>query len=211
MKNILRTPDGLHYFEDEKHILSEAKRQYAGIEFTEDDVVIDMGANIGVFDFYIQDKVKSIIAVEAGKEAFDVLKMNLPTSILINKAVVEDNGPKEMIFYLSHNTTLSRYLPNKKNSKTIVETIEIGELMKYKPTILKIDIEWSEYKWIMDFVFPKTVHSIAVELHCSKKDSFEKHDIALKNILSQGFEIITKTPQKMYGRIGAITYVFKRI
>ena len=129
MKNILRTPDGLHYFEDEKHILSEAKRQYAGIEFTEDDVVIDMGANIGVFDFYIQDKVKSIIAVEAGKEAFDVLKMNLPTSILINKAVVEDNGPKEMIFYLSHNTTLSRYLPNKKNSKTIVETIEIGELM----------------------------------------------------------------------------------
>jgi len=211
MKEILQTPEGFNYFKDEKFVISQVKNEYKEIKFLKDDVVIDMGANIGAFSFNADKIVKQIIAVEPNIIAFKLLNMNLNgNSIKYNKAIVQQNGPSTIDLYYTNNTVITRNSKLRHSNKTTIKTISIDKLMAYNPTILKIDIEGAEYEWIQDIIFPKSVKQIAVELHSTRKYMYEKRDEAIKNILSQGFKTISEHIIKLYGRIGAITYVFKR-
>jgi len=123
-----------------------------------DDVVIDLGANIGyytlIFAKLVGDKGK-VYAFEPDPENFALLKKNIETNcyqnvVLIPKAVSSKNG-KQKLYLSNENKGSSSFIhrsTNKKNQKFVeVESIRLDDYFAQKPeqiNFIKMDIEGHE-------------------------------------------------------------------
>jgi len=211
MKEIVKSADGISYFKGEEAILKMVKNEYKAITFSPNDIVVDIGANIGAFSAVAEKAARKVIAIEADSECCDVINMNVTNKTkVINAALVEPNGPKTINFYKGSMSFVSSCIAVRGREKIEVKTIGIDKILACNPTILKVDIEGHEYNWIDTIAFPKSVKQMAIELHLQKKDMTEKHDRAMANILKQGFKEIDQHTTKAYGVVTAKSYVFTR-
>jgi len=71
------------------------------ISFTQNDVVIDCGANSGDLFLELESRIlaKNYIAIEPSLKDFHILQLNVKNAMLLNFALGEENG--EVDFYLS--------------------------------------------------------------------------------------------------------------
>lgn len=145
------------------------------------DVVMDVGAHVGAFSYYIADREPSrIIAFEPSKVRFETLKKNLSNfdATLINKAIGDFNGtiPDGLEF----DTMVEDF-----NSMTFDRVIEKLDLQKID--FLKLDCEGGEYDIFTDKNFnwiKNNVKKIAGEWHLhtyeQKKKFYNFRDKYLK-------------------------------
>lgn len=154
------------------------KREYGKIKA--DSVVIDIGANIGVFSLYAAlSGAKRVYAFEPSKEAFEILCKNIKLNNLsdviipINKAVsnVDDfiiqfpysSSPYNSIGSCDNNTNLNYCeIP----TITINTFIERNDAID-KIDLLKLDCEGAEFDILPslnEFVFEK-IRAIRMECH----------------------------------------------
>ena len=213
MKDVLKTKDGFCYLKGEKFVISQVSNDYKAVAFSPNDIVVDVGANVGAFSHLAESKgVKKVIAVEPNTDAFGVLSQNTDSARTkaINAAVVAPNGPKTLTLYKSETSVISSCIPVRGREQVETKTIGIDKLMACSPTVLKVDIEGYEYEWITTIAFPESLKQIAVELHLLKDDMVQKHDDALANMEKQGFRILSTNDMKSYGKLCAKSYVLAR-
>tara|TARA_B100000674_G_C37837170_1_gene913441 strand:+ start:134 stop:949 length:816 start_codon:yes stop_codon:yes gene_type:complete len=119
------------------------------INFDENDVIIDCGANFGDLFIGLEDNITptNYIAIEPNPSDFEVLKQNSPKSILVNKALGNLNGT--MPFYVSTEDGDSSLVKPIKFEKVIdIPVVRLDKLTKElnldKIKLLKIEGEGYE-------------------------------------------------------------------
>lgn len=144
---------------------------YKHIDF-KDKIVLDIGACAGSFSKLALDNgAKQVIAVEPHPTNIEVFKKNVPEAFLFEAAVVADDYKEnEISFYTapSGNLTISSTATPKRLSSrevSIVQTVKFSELLeKYKPQVVKMDIEGAEFD-ILKSQLPNYVEEFMAEFH----------------------------------------------
>ena len=117
------------------------------------DVVVDVGANIGIWLEYIKNvaKCKTIYAIEPNIEALKILKDTYRNNeiVLVEKALTGKDGELEFFVNTNNTTTSSVYKGNELNSSYKVSAISFKKFIdEYKIdriNLMKVDIETGEY------------------------------------------------------------------
>jgi FkbM family methyltransferase len=146
---------GLFYRENTGDLesIKDCLRNYRHLVLDKEDVVLDLGANIGGFTYINSPKCKQIIAIEASRSNFEVLTKNvgaLDNIVLYNGAIVNDEFTEDMIKFVTTQTKISslsgkilqKDKPRKGQICEEIKAYRISEIIqKYSPTIVKIDVE----------------------------------------------------------------------
>jgi FkbM family methyltransferase len=158
----------------------------------DDDVVYDLGANIGAFSIACSNyNVKKIYAFEPHPEIYGCLNYNLnrygKNCTTFNNAISDDF--KTVRFGSSDSTVASSI---KDDGAFEVESINLEKFV-YKnnldfPTYLKLDIEGAEYDFFENTSdeFIKNVHSIFFEFHNNNGSNLSK---IINRLVNLGYKI----------------------
>jgi FkbM family methyltransferase len=184
-------------------------------EIKKDDVVVDIGANIGVFSLYAAAcGAKEIFSVEPLKRNIEIIRKNFINNNfflrrIINIAISDHNGNSK--FYLSKYDSHGMLFDRNNNGPTIkcvsVNTLTFFTfLTKYKIKkidFLKIDCEGGE-----GFIFNNTnkkkwekISKIAIEYH-NNVSILDNITIA-KKLVYFGFKVKVVESDRLYGYIYA--------
>lgn len=166
------------------------------------DVVIDCGANVGVFTEMFAKRGATVYAFEPHPVAFELLKSRtsyLPGVTCINKAVSRHHG--RMKLYLppddhSIAATQSASLMSEKDNVSIKNFVEVDVIRlvdfieRVKPVrFLKLDVEGAEYDILSDMFESdahRSVNFIVVETHERNLGLLRRHHILLEQLKKVG-------------------------
>lgn len=158
----------------DEYIMRELK-YYEGYEVYEDDLLLDLGAHIGIVsDYFLRKGIWRTVCVEANKDNFELLKKNMEpwyerAPICYNRGVTSSMYEHCLELHISKgNTGGHTTKPTRGRDIEYVKPIRIQDLLnEYKPTILKMDIEGSEHDVAKGFNV-KNLESVRImfcELH----------------------------------------------
>lgn len=129
-----------------------------GFEIEDKDVIIDIGANMGIFSIYAAKKAKNgkVYSFEPFKEHYERLEKdiklnNLKNVQIFNEGISKKVGKQELFISNISSGMHSLYFKNKNKGNQIVNITTLNKVIKennlYKRGIdfLKIDCEGSEY------------------------------------------------------------------
>jgi FkbM family methyltransferase len=144
------------------------------------DIVVDLGANIGLFTNKIANTAKRVIAVEGAPEIFSCLVKNTCVEHknieYLNASIVSDKQIKEKNIW--------SYRPSKINV-TLRQIFELYNLEKID--FLKVDIESAEYDIFYEGFDPELlsrINKISMEVHVDPNNSEGKELNSIINCLS---------------------------
>jgi FkbM family methyltransferase len=176
-------------------VIREAKGYVEHMPPNDEDVVLDLGANIGAATCaFTRAGAAKVIAVEPEPGNVEVLRRNVadldPAPVVFHAAVVSSSYEDETIPLLvspgknqgAHSTLSS----DRSRRDTIdVTALSLEYLLdEFKPTLLKIDIEGAEYQIATELAdLPKHVRAITIEHHTRGVQHLELAD----RIEGQGF------------------------
>mgnify|MGYP001586998714 CR=1 FL=1 len=162
-------------------ILNEIYRDKIYVPYLEnkkDLIVLDIGANIGLFSLYVQPQAKTVFALEPAKQHFEVLQQmisfNKLTNILPMKMALANND-SEATFYHNENTTMYSLKPEVATPKLETETVQVVTIENLFKMLaidhvdfMKLDVEGSEMEIICGVPFKNVcekIDSLVVEYH----------------------------------------------
>lgn len=162
---------------------------------TSNDIVFDMGANIGSFSARFGKLCKKIVAYEPEPENFKLLQMNtkhLDNIVLVNAAVIHESDVTSRSLWINYKTIhrACHSLNKKRGRKEItINTCNFGyELRIHNPTLIKMDIEEAEYDLLDNTILPPSVRGIGMEFHLQTPETRARVDNTVKILEDQGFK-----------------------
>ncbi|MDG2372082.1 MAG: FkbM family methyltransferase [Flavobacteriaceae bacterium] len=189
-----------------------------GVFIEEGDLVIDIGAHIGIFSTYASElsKYGKVYAFEPFKENFKRLKMHKELNHnenlnIYNYGVGGENG--ERTFYLHNKNTGGHSLHTNKNSKNKIEikTIRLSDFCEKENIenidFLKVDCEGAEFEILKsDEKLLSKVKKIVLECH-----PFENNNASyIINLLNRyNFDVIKESEDKAEDELQMI-YAIKK-
>ena len=187
---------GFYYLNGIKNRGKLLHQQYLiqSINFFENDIIIDVGANIG--DFYLNfNKKINYFAIEASPIVYSILEKNINNQNLINKAVF-DTDDKTIPFYLDdENADSSAIKISNYTSKINIKTITLDTLLKKidNPVkLIKLEAEGAEIEILKGL--NQNLHKVAyITIDCGFERGIEKQSTlkeCLNYLLKKNFEII---------------------
>lgn len=119
-----------------------------------DMVVLDLGANCGLFSLYAADSCKKLISVEPTPATFNVLQEIVKDHTNITPLQLAIGPHNEMIsFYINENSTTNSML-NRNGTETKVQCMTLETLLHmqnlHHVDFIKCDIEGSEMQALTD-------------------------------------------------------------
>jgi len=197
----------------DSNMIKDCLIHYKNITF-KDKIILDLGANIGGFTYMaLKNECKQIIAVEPDKYNFELLSLNNKNdkAILLEGAITIENID-EITFYFnqSKRNMCSGGIQKTSNRKGSYNTKAYNFfkiLEKYKPSIIKIDIEGYEYELLKNGL-PDYIEECAIEFHFSSKEQKILYEKTIK--LFDNWKIINKTENKMFNTISGVDLHVKR-
>lgn len=186
------------------------------------DIVLDLGANIGVFSV-LSSNAKKIVSVEPLEKAIPYLKKNLELNGLSEKSeVIRMAGGKKGWLFLEEDEklNLSKVVDaeNEKTQKVRSEPLAYFT-KKYNTNLLRMDVEGYEYE-ILYKKIPKEINKISIEFH-TKILGKERAKELINYFYDEGFiaeTFIEDLPIRLYpihdilrktGKIKSFTYIKK--
>lgn len=147
--------------------------------------VLDIGANIGLFSLYIQDRAKVVYAIEPTPIHFDILcEMTKKYSNIKPLRMALHDKDEAVDFFISDENTTMNSTVNQYGKKISVAGATLPSLLKSlnidKVDFVKCDIEGSEMMAITDQILDSVKSKIKVwslEVHATS--SFPSHEINL--------------------------------
>ena len=153
---------------------------YGGLAIRPDDVVLDAGANVGVFSIWASSKCRSVIAVEPAPETFNLLELNKRINkannvLLVNRAFSDHDGYVNMggdgaTFRIERDGIL---IPSSTIDSLLAE-------LEVSIDVVKMDVEGAE-KVSLDGSYLQRVREIIVETHSTDK-------VVVATLQSHGFK-----------------------
>jgi len=144
------------------------------VKFDKDDIVVDLGANIGMFSLYASPKSKQVYSVEPLPETYENLVKNvehLNNVKTLNKAIYSEADKLE---FIKNECSIASSIFAKQSNyeKIVVDVIPFEDFLKLynidRINYLKVDIEGSEFDLFenMDEKFlENNVDKIFMEIH----------------------------------------------
>jgi FkbM family methyltransferase len=194
----------LYYRENSSDMAMWKENPYKKFPFRSDDVILDVGGNIGDIPLRFSDKVKWIHSYESMNDTFKVMTKNITKNKIkncttYNVAVAPATG--ETVIYFNEKALLSHAsvttVPVRGRKKIKVKTLSFrDEIERVKPTIIKMDIEGGEYdilESVPDSAF-KNCRLFSLEIHVrviKKEDGFKwnrKIGKRFKKLFGSGIE-----------------------
>jgi FkbM family methyltransferase len=163
--------DDFYYRDSDKVILEEVFDHgiYNDLKINNQDVVLDLGTNIGTFARWCHNnKAKQIVGYEPCKDNYNLAYKNVGTfAKIINKAVVGDDKQTMDMYVSSVNSGKGSSVANyRKEGTERVDCENINSVLsKHLFTCLKMDVEGGEIdilEGIKDF---GTIDKMAIEYH----------------------------------------------
>lgn len=197
------------------------ERVFDFIDIKKGGVVVDIGANFGLFSRYCLSRgAGKVLAVEANSEAFSYLEQNIKREegALFHKAVYSYNG--EIDFHESENSLVSGIYEDRNDilrhgeMKTkSIKCITLDSLLENEKEIelLKIDVEGAEYE-ILEACSDETIKKcskIYLEFHDGEKNRDRLENIK-KRFLNLGLDLIAYLGQDKNGNYGQGWFCWER-
>jgi len=186
---------GLYYrpWTTDLEIIRGVYIEYNITDFKNTDIVFDLGANIGAFCNKVSKLVKKVYAFEPDPINFKIAKLNnhLNKNVILFNSAIIGNYDKKRYLYKSYTCSEASHSLHRtsRNEKILVSCVNYKKMInKYKPTIIKSDIEGEEYYLFNEILF-NTIRIFIAEFHLSKKIFKESFDKILNSLLNiQGFK-----------------------
>lgn len=156
-------------------IVKEVRVTYAKLPVKHGDVALDLGANIGAASRLMLDKgVAKIVAVEPDPGNYAIARRNLhKRPVTLIWAAVGSVPGKTTVWVRPDKPYLSSKMRDDGRFPVTVPSITLGALLeRYRPTIVKCDIEFGEYDLPELHYLPAFVKVLALEVHI-------RHDLVL--------------------------------
>jgi FkbM family methyltransferase len=164
----VETPEGLRlHISEDLYVFHQVLSEYRFSDLGEDDRVIDIGANIGVFSLLAAKRGASVLAVEpmTGNELIRNIRLNQARNIKVLECALGDGEEVEITW-----DGLTRRIPSLSLSQIIDE---VGGC-----TFLKVDCEGGE--WYIDPEELQGIRRIEMELH--RKGNHERYFAFMEEI-----------------------------
>ena len=159
------------------YVMKEINRSYGKLK-VEDQIVLDVGANIGAFSCWAsQKKAKHVISIEPEANNFAMLELNMRDhygveSTLYN-AGLHSSLDEPSVLYLAtsgKNPGNSSTTPRRGRSESSINLMSVKSLKEKHPFIdvAKIDCEGAEYDFMELLIesYPK-MKQVSLEIHLS--------------------------------------------
>jgi FkbM family methyltransferase len=174
---------------------AEGPRGAAAVQVGPDDVVADIGANIGVFALRCaRAGAARVTAYEPGPWAAEVLRMNAGLASgmeAVEAAVVGESGPGTATFNVSveslgsTNSLVSR--PRRARSIT-VPTVAFADAVR-GATVVKVDVEGAEYGYPLEVV---TARALFLSFHSPRPTWRVEANRLIAGLLSRGYKAVVE-------------------
>lgn len=163
----------------DEYIFGEVARSYGWMRPGPADTLLDLGANIGAAARWATLHGATVHAYEPDPANFSLLLQNAPAAVSHQAAVIHQHelGP---VSPGHHPTSVHLYLNGGRNrgghslvmkrrrDSILVPAVPMYKALKCKPTLLKCDVEGSEYSLLFADL-PGTIRALAVEYHLTQK------------------------------------------
>ncbi len=217
MELVLSKKYGLYVRPDtcDEMVCGEIDRSYRQLTINKDDVVFDIGGNIGAFSAWAAPKARAVIAFEPDVENSKVFNTNNAknTNVILHRAALIGSDAETITFYTNdsgRNKGLHSLVVTGGRTSHTVPALNIEKMLaQYRPTVIKCDTEGGEYDLLLDKPLPDYVRELAIEIHLQKKEWRNDKAPRLVEQLEAQFPNI-KRGGKVSDKIRAILGVYAR-
>jgi len=163
--------DNFQYRDSDKVIIQEIfdRKCYYKLHVNDQDVVLDLGTNIGTFSLWCYEMgARTIVGYEPCKDNYNLAYKNVGTfAKVINKAVVGDDKETMELYTSSVNSGKSSSVATYRTEGTETVACEnINDVIsKYPFTCLKMDIEGGELDILSNIGSFGSISKMAIEYH----------------------------------------------
>ena len=194
MELIFDSSTGMFHRPDtlDSYVIKEVGRCYDPLITRPEDVVLDLGGNIGAYARLISPHVAKVITIEPDPTNFDILMRNIQHSENIEAlqlAVVGDDR-EEVTLFLNTNKNMGSHSlivsGGDREGITVPARNFEDILWEYSPTVIKMDIEGSEYD-LLNSCNLDGVRALAVEFHLTRRDYKDAIPGTRAKLAEQGF------------------------
>ena len=169
------------------------------MNYNKDDIVLDVGANIGAYSTRVSKLVKEVYSFEPLKENYDLAQKNLDrnnaTNVKLYNNALIGTDDDEINFYLSKGKNLGGHtiLPTRGRGIIVVKARRFSDVLsETKATKIKMDIEGAEWNILSeDDIDWSTVNGLVMEWHHKsfKNTRIEKFKWVM-DYLSDKFKVV---------------------
>jgi len=149
-------------------ILDEVPDVYGNVPIEKGDVILDLGAHIGTTSrLFLSKGARHSIAVEADPVNVMLLRRNLHgLSATILPAAVGAKAGRMPFYTRADRGFVGSIIPDEGRKRVIVPVVAFADLLDtYRPSVVKADIEFSEYGLPELRALPDFVRIVAMEVH----------------------------------------------
>lgn len=153
----------------DEYVIKEQSSYKEFFALMEGKRVADIGANIGAFAYNaLKAGANEVVCFEPDPDNVKMFRKQNLNAKLISRAVADKTGTREFYVNTGKNKGLHSLQPYRGRDVIKVRTVSFQEVLeRYKPQLVKIDIEGGEYG--LNLNLPEYVEAICIEIHLTAK------------------------------------------